>query len=155
MLGDILGVEQLESTGDQSRHQMHQRHFRSVADAVKHALAEKGAAETDAIEPAGEIAVLPDLDAVAMAELVQAEIEVADALLIQVSSRPSCGAAHPAMTALKAVLAVTVKASERTVRARREAMRKPSSGITPRISGSTQNSVGSSALSAIGKIPQA
>ena len=43
----------------------------------------------------------------------------------------------------------------RTVRARREEMRKPSSGITPRISGSTQNSVGSSALSAIGKIPQA
>ena len=76
-------------------------------------------------------------------------------LLIQVSSRPSCGAAQPAMTALKAVFAVTVKASERTVRASREAMRKPSSGITPRISGSTQNRVGSSALSAIGKMPQA
>ena len=43
----------------------------------------------------------------------------------------------------------------RTVRASREAMRKPSSGITPRISGSTQNSVGSPALSAIGKMPQA
>ena len=76
-------------------------------------------------------------------------------LLIQVSSRPGCGAAQPAMTALKAVLTVTVKTSERTVRARREEMRKPSSGITPRISGSTQNRVGSSALSAIGKMPQA
>ena len=76
-------------------------------------------------------------------------------LLIQVSSRPACGAAQPDITALKARLTVMVKASERTVRASREATRKPSSGITPRISGSTQNSVGSSALSAIGKMPQA
>src|SRR5580698_9291823 len=76
-------------------------------------------------------------------------------LLIQVSSRPGCGAAQPAITALKALLTVTVKASERTVRARRDETRKPSSGITPRISGSTQNKVGSSALSAIGKMPQA
>src|SRR6516225_1627422 len=72
-------------------------------------------------------------------------------LLIQVSSRPAAGAAQPAITALNAVSTVTVKASERTVRARREEMRKPSSGITPRISGSTQNRVGSSALSAIGE----
>ncbi len=76
-------------------------------------------------------------------------------LLIQVSSRPVCGAAQPAIVALNAVLTVTRKASERTVRARREAMRKPSSGMTPRSSGSTQNRVGSSALSAIGKMPQA
>src|SRR5262245_25627709 len=58
---------------------MHQRHFRGVAHAVKHALAEEGAAEADAIEAAGQIAVLPDLDAVAMAELMQAAIELADA----------------------------------------------------------------------------
>ncbi len=76
-------------------------------------------------------------------------------MLIQVSSRPSWGAAQPAMTALKAVLTVTVKTSDRTVRASREDTRKPSSGMTPRISGSTQNRVGSSALSAIGKMPQA
>ena len=36
--------------------------------------------------------------------------------LIQVSSRPSCGAAQPDITALKAVFDVTVKPSERTVR---------------------------------------
>ena len=47
-------------------------------------------------------------------------------LLIQVSSRPGCGAAQPEMTALKAVSTVTLKASERTVRASREAIRKPS-----------------------------
>ena len=76
-------------------------------------------------------------------------------LLIQVSSRPSAGAAQPAITPLKALLTVMVKASERTVRASRDETRKPSSGITPRISGSTQNRVGSSALSAIGKMPQA
>src|SRR5438876_11182036 len=76
-------------------------------------------------------------------------------LLIQVSSRPACGAAQHDITALNAVLTVTANASERTVRARREAIRKRSSAITPRISGSTQNSVGSPALSAIGKMPQA
>ena len=81
MLGDILGVEQLEAARDQPRHQMHQRHLRGVAHAMEHALAEEGAAETDTIKPADEVAVLPDLDAVAMAELVQAEIEVADALV--------------------------------------------------------------------------
>ena len=35
--------------------------------------------EADAVEPADQIAVLPDLDAVAMPELVQPDIEVADA----------------------------------------------------------------------------
>jgi hypothetical protein len=87
---------------------------------VKHALAEEGASEADAVEPADEVVALPGLDA-----------------------------------ALNAVLTVTRKASVRTVRASREATRNPSSGITPRNSGSTQNRVGSSALSAIGKMPQA
>ena len=81
MLGDVLGVEQLEAARDQPRHQMHQRDLRGVARGVKHALAEEGAAEADAIEPADEVVALPDLDAVAMAELVQPEIEVADALV--------------------------------------------------------------------------
>jgi len=49
VLGDILGVEQFEAAGDQPRHQMHQRHLRGVADAMKHALAEEGAAEADAV----------------------------------------------------------------------------------------------------------
>ena len=81
MLGDILGVEQLEAARDQPRHQMHQRHFRGVAGAMEHALAEEGAAEADAIEAADEVAVLPDLDAVAVPELVQPDIEIADALV--------------------------------------------------------------------------
>ena len=47
---------------------------------MKHALAEEGAAEADAVEPADQFVILPDLDAVAMAEFVQPDIEIADAL---------------------------------------------------------------------------
>ena len=65
MLGHILRVEQFKAAGDQPRHQMHQRDLRGVAGAVKHALAEEGAAEADAVESADQIVVLPDLDAVA------------------------------------------------------------------------------------------
>src|SRR5258708_35704333 len=81
MLGDILRVEQFEAARDQPRHQMHQRHFRSVAGAMEHALAEKGAAEVDAIEPADQLVSLPDFDTVAMPEFVQPDIEIADALV--------------------------------------------------------------------------
>src|SRR6201999_4155388 len=61
------------------RHQMHQRHLRGVADAVEHALAEKGAAKVYAVQSAGEIPILPDLDAVAVTERMQPGIEVANA----------------------------------------------------------------------------
>ena len=71
----------MEAAGDQSRHQMHQRHFRGVAHDMKHAFAEEGAAEADAVEAADQIVVLPDLDAVAMTELMQPAIEFADALV--------------------------------------------------------------------------
>src|SRR6185295_19443661 len=81
MFGDILGVEQLEPARDQPRHQMHQRHFRRVAGTVKHAFAEEGASQADAIEAACEVAVLPDLDAVAVPELVEPDIEIPDALV--------------------------------------------------------------------------
>src|SRR6185437_2697629 len=81
MLGDVLRIEQFEAAGDQPGHEVHQCHLRGVADAVKHALAEKGAAEIDAVESTGEIAVLPDLDAMAMAEPMESLVEVADALV--------------------------------------------------------------------------
>ena len=81
MLGDILRVEQFEAARDQPRHQMHQRHLRGVAGAMKHALAEERAAEADAVQAADQIVILPDLDAVAMPELVQPDIEIADALV--------------------------------------------------------------------------
>ena len=81
MFGDILGVEQFEPARDQPRHQMHQRHFRRVAGAMEHALAEEGPSQADAVEAACEVAVLPDLDAVAVPELVEPEIEIADTLV--------------------------------------------------------------------------
>src|SRR5882757_1045779 len=79
MFGDELRVEQHKTAGDQPRDQMHQRDFRGVADVMKHALAEEGAAEADAVEPAGQIIAVPDLDTVAMPDLMQGGIEVADA----------------------------------------------------------------------------
>src|SRR5882757_7031159 len=46
---------------------------------MEHAFAEESAAEADAVQPAGEIVAIPGLDAVAMADLVQPGIEIADA----------------------------------------------------------------------------
>src|SRR5258708_34799862 len=48
---------------------------------MKHALAEEGAPEADAIEPADQVAVPPHLDAVAVTDVVQAGVEVADAFI--------------------------------------------------------------------------
>ena len=58
----------LKAAGLQARHQMHQRNLGSIAGAVEHALAEKGAAERDAIKPADQIVAVIDLDGVAVAE---------------------------------------------------------------------------------------
>src|SRR6185369_13809460 len=81
MISDVLRVEQLETAMDESRDQVHQRDLRGIARGVKHALAEEGAPQAHAVEPADEVVALPGLDAVAMAELEQAAIEVADALV--------------------------------------------------------------------------
>jgi hypothetical protein len=78
---DILRVEQLEAAVDQPCHQMHQRDLRGIARGVEHALSEEGPTEADAVESADEIIALPGLDAVAMAELVKAAIEIADAFV--------------------------------------------------------------------------
>src|SRR5260370_7026097 len=81
MLGYILRVEQFEAARDQPRHQVHQRHLRGIAGAMKHALAEEGAAEADAVKSADQVVILPDLDAMSMSEFVQPDVEVADALV--------------------------------------------------------------------------
>ena len=54
VIGDELRVEQLEAAGSQPRDEMHERDLRSIARAVEHALAEEGAAERDAVEPADQ-----------------------------------------------------------------------------------------------------
>ena len=81
MLGHVLGVEQFEASGDQPRHQMHQRHLRGVAGPVEHALAEEGASQADAIEAADKVIVLPDLDAVSVTEFMQSDVKIADPLV--------------------------------------------------------------------------
>src|SRR6185437_3002330 len=57
----------------------HQRHLGGVAAAMEHALTEEGPSEAHAIEPADQLVILPDLDAVAVSEFVQPDIEIADA----------------------------------------------------------------------------
>src|SRR6266478_2225497 len=79
VLGDELGVEQLESPRPQPRHQMHQRNFRGVAGAMEHALAEEGAAEAHPVKPADQDLPVIDLDGVAMADVVELAIKRADA----------------------------------------------------------------------------
>src|SRR5712672_3086671 len=81
VLGHILRVEQRKAARDQPRHQMHQRHLRGVAGTMKHALAEEGAAEADPVQPTDKVVILPDLDAVAMSDFMQPDVEIADALV--------------------------------------------------------------------------
>ena len=79
MLGDILRVEQAIAAGAQPRDQMHQRDFRGVARAMKHTLAEKRAAERDAVKSADQLVAVIDFDAVAMAVVIQAAVALAEA----------------------------------------------------------------------------
>ena len=79
MTGDELRVEQGEAAISQPRHQIDQGDLARVAGAREHAFAEKRAAKMHAVKPAGERAVLPYLDRVAMAEREQLPIEAPDA----------------------------------------------------------------------------
>ncbi|ODU69660.1 MAG: hypothetical protein ABT11_11730 [Novosphingobium sp. SCN 66-18] len=73
--------------------------------------------------------------------------------LIQLSSASGRGAAQASITESNAALHVTVKRPRRSVRASERDRWNPSSGRIARMRGSTQNTSGSSRLSAIGKIP--
>ena len=145
MVGHKSGVEQDEASRDQSGDQMHQRDLRRVPHDMEHALPKERAAEPDAIEAAREMVILRTSTLLTMAEFVQTYIEFANTTVDPgiVASRLWRGAG-PSITASKAVSTVTVKLSDRTVRASRDGTRKLSSGMTPRIFGSTQKSVGSS-----------
>ena len=68
-----LRVEQFELAFAQALHEVDERDFAGVALAVEHALAEERGAEADAVEAAGELAVAPGLDAVGVAEVVEAD----------------------------------------------------------------------------------
>src|SRR5262245_32221543 len=79
MLGDELGVEQTEAARDQPRAQEHQRHLAGIARVGKHALAEKGAVERHAVEPADQAAADPGLHRVAVAGVEQIAVKAANA----------------------------------------------------------------------------
>src|SRR5262249_4477748 len=79
VVGHKLSIEQLEAAGPQTRDQVDEGDLGSVARAVEHALAEEGAAERDAVEPTDQQIAVVDLNAVAMAALVELAIEHTDA----------------------------------------------------------------------------
>ena len=58
---------------------MHERNFRGITGTVEHALAEKRASETDAVEPADQFVAVIDLDGVAVTPLVKLSVEIANA----------------------------------------------------------------------------
>src|SRR3569623_1144222 len=60
---------------------MNERHLGGVAAAVKHTFAEKCSAEGHAIKPACKVVVVPSLDAMAMPDLMQRAIKLADAVV--------------------------------------------------------------------------
>ena len=76
---DELGVEQGEAPIFEPGDEIDERNLARIAGAGEHALAEKGTAEMHAVKSAGEHAVLPDLNRMAMAEREQFAIETADA----------------------------------------------------------------------------
>src|SRR6202008_931278 len=88
VVGDELGVEQLEAAGAQARDKVHERDLGGIAPAVEHALAEEGAAQRDPVEPAGERLAVIDFEAVAVTALVELAIERADAR-IDPGARPA------------------------------------------------------------------
>src|SRR5262249_42006164 len=67
VLGRELRVEQPEPPGPKAREQMHKRDLRGVAGAVKHALAEEGAAQAHPVKTADERIALVGLERMRMA----------------------------------------------------------------------------------------
>ena len=73
-----LGVEKDEFTGAEVFDEPEEGDLRGVADVVKHRFAEEGAADRDAVETAGELALLPRLNRVSMAKLMEARVAFED-----------------------------------------------------------------------------
>src|SRR6185369_6996745 len=86
VVGYELRVEQTVVSGLEAGGKMHEGDLRSIARAVKHALAEEGAAEAYAVEAAHEFGALIHFDGMAVAAVVELTIEAADA---DVDPRPA------------------------------------------------------------------
>ncbi len=78
MIGHELAVEQSESTHRQPRHQPGQRDLRTIGSEREHALAEEGAAQPDAVEPADKLLILPAFDRMGVAEPMQQIVALLD-----------------------------------------------------------------------------
>ena len=68
---------------------------------MKHALAEEGRPQRDTIKTADDLAILPSLDSMDMAEFEELTVERSDPLIDPVLSRPTPAAAQPSITAAK------------------------------------------------------
>ena len=151
-----LRVEQPVTAEPQPRHEMNQRDLAGVADPAEHALAEKRRAERDPVQPADKLAVVPALDAVRRAAVEQRGVEAHDLLVDPGRRARFAGFGAAPHHRLESGVEAHRKDRRAAARAcRRRGTCKPSSGRMPRRFGSTQNSSGSSADSAIGKMPAA
>src|SRR5688500_20305088 len=74
MLGHELAVEQSETSDQQARHQPGERHLRSIRAKREHALAKKGAAETDAVQAAYQLALFEHFDGVGVSVFVKPDV---------------------------------------------------------------------------------
>src|SRR5205814_4140860 len=73
-----LSIEHTVAAVPQPRDQMHEGDLARIGDAAEHALAEKGAAERDTVEPADQFDLVTALDAVRSAALEAAGVELQD-----------------------------------------------------------------------------
>jgi len=71
VVGDELHVQQRESGVAKPRHQVRQGNLGGVPGAREHALAEKGTAQSNAVQPANQLTVLPGFDAVRVSHCEQ------------------------------------------------------------------------------------
>src|SRR5690606_34945738 len=74
--GRQLAVDQAVAPALELAREPDERHLRGVAHTAEHRFAEEGAAERDAVETAGERAVLPGLDRMRVTEAVQLDVSV-------------------------------------------------------------------------------
>ena len=96
MFCDELGVQQLVTGGNQATDQVDQGDLAGIGAGLEHALTEEGATDRDAIEPAHQLRIFPDLDTVGIAGVEQLPIGIADRIIDPClrALRGGFGAAH-------------------------------------------------------------
>lgn len=81
MRREPLGVEERETPFPQPFHQREQRNLGRVPHMMKHRLAEKSAADRDAVKTARELIILPCFDGVRVAEPMQTRVTFNDLII--------------------------------------------------------------------------